>query len=92
MQKVASSLAIPLILLLLDATGYAPNSAEQSSAALMGIRLVVGPIPAVLLWGGILFAWLYPLSRAEHAQIVANLEVRRAASSPELPQQAPELS
>ena len=80
LQKVASSIAIPLILLLLDATGYAPNAAQQAQSALLGIRLVVGPIPAVLLWAGILFAWLYPLSRSEHAHIVAGLEERRAGA------------
>jgi glycoside/pentoside/hexuronide:cation symporter, GPH family len=84
MQKVASSIAIPLILLLLDATGYAPNAAQQAPSALMGIRVVVGPIPAILLWAGILFAWLYPLSRAEYAHIVANLEQRRADAKAEL--------
>jgi glycoside/pentoside/hexuronide:cation symporter, GPH family len=80
-QKVASSIAIPLILVLLDATGYAPNVAQQSPAALLGIRIVVGPIPAALLWAGIVFAWLYPLSRTEYDQIVAGLEARRAAAS-----------
>lgn len=84
MQKVASSIAIPLILLLLDATGYTPNAVQQSPSALLGIRLVVGPIPAALLWAGIIFAWLYPLSRAEHARIVAGLEERRAAAKARL--------
>ena len=84
MQKVASSIAIPLILLLLDATGYAPNAAQQAQSALLGIRLVVGPIPAVLLWAGILFAWLYPLSRVEHAHIVTGLEERRSKAKTEL--------
>jgi GPH family glycoside/pentoside/hexuronide:cation symporter len=77
MQKIASSIAIPLILLLLDATGYAPNVANQLPSALLGIRLVVGPLPAVLLCAGILFAILYPLNRAEFARIVAELEQRR---------------
>lgn len=81
MQKVASSIAIPLILLLLDATGYVPNASQQASSALTGIRLVVGPIPAVLLWAGILFALLYPLSRAEHAHVVAELEQRRRSKA-----------
>jgi GPH family glycoside/pentoside/hexuronide:cation symporter len=86
MQKVASSIAIPLILLLLDATGYAPNAAQQSQSALLGIRLVVGPIPALLLWAGILFAWLYPLSRAEYALVVAGLEERRSRAKADLPE------
>jgi GPH family glycoside/pentoside/hexuronide:cation symporter len=77
MQKIASSIAIPLVLLLLDATGYAPNASQQLPSALLGIRLVVGPVPAVLLCAGILFAVLYPLDRGEFARIVAELEQRR---------------
>jgi len=77
MQKVASSVAIPLVLLLLDVTGYVPNAAQQPLSALWGIRIVVGPIPAGLLSAGILFAILYPLSREQHAQVVRELEARR---------------
>jgi GPH family glycoside/pentoside/hexuronide:cation symporter len=76
-QKVASSIAIPLVLLLLDATGYVPNAAQQPAGALLGIRIVIGPVPAALLCGGILFAFFYPLSRERHAQIVRELEARR---------------
>jgi GPH family glycoside/pentoside/hexuronide:cation symporter len=81
MQKVASSIAIPLILLLLDTTGYVPNATQQSTSAMLGIRLVVGPIPAMLLCTGILFALVYPLKRAAYSQVVAELEERRLASS-----------
>jgi len=80
-QKIASSIAIPLILLLLDVTGYVANSPQQPASALLGIRLVVGPIPAVLLWTGIAFAFFYPLSRAEHARILTELEERRAKAA-----------
>ncbi len=79
-QKIASSIAIPLVLLLLDVTGYVPNAAQQPVSALWGIRIVIGPIPAALLCGGILFAFLYPLSRERHAQIVQELEARREPS------------
>ncbi len=81
MQKVAASVAIPLILLLLDASGYAPNAAEQAPSALFGIRLVVGPLPAALLCAGILFAVFYPLNRAEFADVVAELAQRRQKKS-----------
>ena len=76
-QKIASSIAIPLILLLLDATGYTPNSSQQLPSALLGIRLVVGPVPAVLLCAGILFAVFYPLNRKEFTRVVIELEQRR---------------
>lgn len=76
-QKVASSIAIPLVLLMLQVTGYQPVAAMQPASAQMGIRLAIGPIPAVLLCGGIVFALLYPLSREGHRQIVRDLEARR---------------
>jgi GPH family glycoside/pentoside/hexuronide:cation symporter len=84
MQKVASSIAIPLVLLLLDVTGYVANSSRQPSSALLGIRIVIGPIPAALLCAGILFAILYPLSRERHVQIVQELEGRRATPTEEV--------
>jgi len=83
-QKVASSFAIPLALLVLSATGYIPNSASQPDSAILGIRIVTGPIPAALLCVGILFAVFYPLGRENYTQIAKELEARRAAGrSPE---------
>jgi len=81
MQKIASSLAVPLILLLLEVSGYIPNSASQPPQALWGIRLAVGPIPAILLCGGLLFAALYPLKRQEYHTLVKDLEARRSTPS-----------
>jgi GPH family glycoside/pentoside/hexuronide:cation symporter len=80
-QKVASSIAIPLVLLVLSATGYVPNSAEQPASAILGIRIVAGPIPAALLCLGILFAALYPLGRESYTQIAQELENRRTTRS-----------
>jgi GPH family glycoside/pentoside/hexuronide:cation symporter len=80
-QKVASSAAVPLALLVLDATGYIPNSSAQPASAVWGIRLVTGPIPAILLCAGILFAVFYPLGRERYTQIAQELERRRARPS-----------
>ncbi len=77
LQKIASAIAIPLVLYLLEATNYIPNAEVQSASALLGIRIVVGPIPALLLCGGILFAWLYPLTREAHSQIQQQIQARR---------------
>jgi GPH family glycoside/pentoside/hexuronide:cation symporter len=76
---VASSIAIPLVLLVLEWTGYLPGAAQQPASALLGIRIVVGPIPAALLCLGILFAILYPLSRESYTQISRELEAQRLA-------------
>lgn len=78
-SKIASSIAIPLALLVLDASGYVSNSATQPASAISGIRIVTGPIPAVMLCLGILFAILYPLGRDNYSEIAKELEARRAA-------------
>jgi glycoside/pentoside/hexuronide:cation symporter, GPH family len=80
MQKIASSIAIPLVLLVLDFTGYMPNSAQQPENALLGIRIVIGPIPAVILFLGILFAVMYPLDRERYAEVNLKLENRRSVN------------
>jgi len=79
MGKMANSLAVPLSLMVLELTGYQAASAVQPDSALMGIRLVIGPIPAILLTGGIVFAVFYPLSRKQHHTIVKELRQRREA-------------
>ena len=76
-QKLASSIAVPLALLMLAASGYLPASETQPASAVRTIRVLVGPVPAVLLVGAICFALFYPLNRDEHRKIVAELEARR---------------
>lgn len=79
MGKMANSIAVPLSLMVLQVTGYRAGTAVQPESALTGIRLVIGPIPAVLLTGGIIFAIFYPLSRQQHHKIVEELRQRREA-------------
>ena len=76
-QKIASSIAIPLTLMVLDVTGYIPNAPQQPPTAILGIRIAAGAIPALLLCMGILFAAAYPLRREEHAKLVQELSARR---------------
>ena len=80
-QKVAVSIALPLALLVLNASGYVANSAEQPEGAVTGIRIIAGPIPAVLLGMGILFAALYPLGRENYSAIARQLEERRKSGT-----------
>jgi GPH family glycoside/pentoside/hexuronide:cation symporter len=75
-KKIATSIALPLALLLLRTTGYAPNAEQQLPSALLGIRILAGPIPAFLLCAGIVFALFYPLSRERHAEVCRELDQR----------------
>ena len=80
-QKFASAFAIPLGLLVLGRMGYVPNSVQQPASAIMGIRIVTGPIPAVIICLGILFAIFYPLGRENYTKITRELDERRATIS-----------
>ncbi len=75
--KIANSVAVPASLLLLEFTGYVSNAAEQPASALLGLKIVIGPIPALLLISGIIFALFYPLSREKYAHVVIELNQRR---------------
>ena len=80
-QKVASSIAVPAALLVLQVTGYVPNSLTQPDSAILGIRIVAGVIPAFTLSMGILFTLLYPLGRENFKEITRELEARRQAAA-----------
>jgi GPH family glycoside/pentoside/hexuronide:cation symporter len=88
-QKIAVSIALPMALLILDRSGYIPNSAVQPESAVNGIRLIAGPIPAVLMALGILFAFLYPLGRENYSAIARQLEARRKSGITTLPKDPP---
>jgi GPH family glycoside/pentoside/hexuronide:cation symporter len=79
-QKIASSIAVPLALLVMEATGYIPNSTAQPESAIFGIRMVAGPIPAAMILLGILFTLLYPIGRESHHEITRQLAERRQAA------------
>lgn len=76
-RKITSTGTVPLIGLVLELTGYEPNLAQQSAEAVRGIRMVIGPIPVVLLCIGIFIAYKYPLDRADFHEIVTKIEARR---------------
>jgi GPH family glycoside/pentoside/hexuronide:cation symporter len=88
-QKIAVSVALPVALLVLDRSGYVPNSEIQPASAVTGIRLIAGPIPALLLGLGILFAILYPLGRENYTEIARALEARRRKPVPGDPTDGP---
>ncbi len=76
-QKIASSIAIPMVGVMLELTNYQPNSPQQPESAVFGIRTLVGPVPAAFLAIAIIFALKYPLDRDQFAKIVEELRVRR---------------
>jgi GPH family glycoside/pentoside/hexuronide:cation symporter len=80
-KKIASSIAIPLTLLVLDWSGYISNAPVQKDSALLAIRILTGPVPSLFLVGGIVFALFYPLNRIGHARARMEIARRREAES-----------
>ena len=78
-RKITSAISIPLIGPILEITGYQANLPHQNPQAIRGIKMIIGPIPAVLLVIGIIVAYKYPLDRDEFLNIVEKLKQRRAA-------------
>jgi GPH family glycoside/pentoside/hexuronide:cation symporter len=77
-RKITSAVSVPLIGPILELTGYQPNVAQQSAEAVRGIKMVIGPIPAILLGLGIFIAYKYPLDRAQFLEIIEDLKNRKA--------------
>jgi len=81
-RKLTGALVIFITLQALGWAGYQspPEGVThfvQPDSALKMIRLLVSPFGAAILFGTIIFAWLFPLSREKHARIQRLLEQRR---------------
>ena len=81
LRKIGSSLALPLVLLMLEWTGYVANAPVQPSNTILGIQALIGPIPAVFLLTGIILAKYYPLSRKNFDRVRAELAERQAGKA-----------
>jgi glycoside/pentoside/hexuronide:cation symporter, GPH family len=82
LQKICLGIALALILQSLEWTGYIPPTTAitapiQPPAALLAIRLAIGPIPTISLIGGLVLAYLYPITREMHQQILLQLADRK---------------
>jgi len=80
-RKITSAGTVPLIGVVLEITGYQPNLPVQGAEAVRGIKMVIGPIPAVLLCVGIFIAYKYPLDRDDFLNIVNKIKERRASET-----------
>lgn len=78
-QKLGTSVALMGIGWVLELTGYQPGAAAQPTSALVGIRVLVSWVPAVLLFGAIWAAAVFPITRAVHRRLAAQAAQRRAA-------------
>ena len=77
LQKLGLAMALFISGQILSGTGYVANAAAQPVAALNAIRLLIGPLPALLLGVGLWFCYRYPISRDRHQEILLALQTQR---------------
>lgn len=84
MRKFASALALFVATQVLAFTGFRAGTTgglsnlEQPESALRALRILVGVVPAIMLFISIFVAWRYPLNRAAHREVLEQLAIKRA--------------
>ena len=82
LKKIGAAIALFLVSTLLAwsglVTGGADQPVTQPESALQMIRWLVAPIPSVVLIGGLVLAYLYPITRDRHQQILMQLHEKRS--------------
>jgi len=85
-RKLTGALAIFIALQMLGWFGYqtpptGTTTFMQSPVTLTAIRLLIGPVGAVLLFSTVITTWFYPLTRERHGRIRRLLDMRSARNS-----------
>ncbi len=79
LQKFGLALALFGVGKFLDWSGYLPAGAgKQPESALWAIRLIIGPIPTVILIMGLVCAYFYPITKQVHQEILLQLYQRNS--------------
>ena len=83
LQKAGLAFGLFLVGQVLAWAGYitpppgATTPIIQPESALLAIRLMIGPAPAIILASGILLVHLFPITKEQHARTLAELEKRK---------------
>jgi glycoside/pentoside/hexuronide:cation symporter, GPH family len=68
-SKIGQALAIVVMGFILDLSGYVPE-AVQSPSAIMGIRIILGPLTAAAFVVAIIILWGYPITEKVYAEMM----------------------
>ncbi len=77
LQKFGLAAGLFLVGLALEESGFVSEAAQQPDSALLAIRILIGPVPMVLLLVAIALAYFYPINRQAHGEILLRLAERR---------------
>ncbi len=82
LQKVGLAIGLFLVGIALDIAGFIENipgetPPTQPESALLAIRVAIAPLPTMFLIVGLLLAYLYPITREVHDEILLKLKERK---------------
>ncbi|NJO21267.1 MAG: hypothetical protein HC838_16165 [Spirulinaceae cyanobacterium RM2_2_10] len=85
LQKFGLAIALFLVGQSLELANFIPQQPggpvpQQPESALLAIRIAIGPLPTLVLIGGLILAYFYPITREVHSQIRQQLAARRQAA------------
>ncbi len=80
--KIGIAIALFLVGKTLDWSNFIPTVAAQPipiqpDSALWAIRLIISLVPILALVGGMIFAYIYPISQQKHEEILLKLSEKR---------------
>jgi len=81
-QKICLALALFVVGFALQLAGFVEQTPGgevpvQPESALLAIRIAIAPLPAIVLLGGLILAYFYPITQEFHQQIRLQLEERK---------------
>lgn len=96
LQKMGLALGLFLVGLALENTGFIASTPGQAPplqppAALLAIRIAIGPLPTLILLVGLVLAYFYPISREVHAEILLKLREKRLGTENHTNQAPPQM-
>lgn len=72
-SQLGQALAALIMGVILDLYHYIPNQPDQSPGALLGIRLLIGLIPAAIYLTGAVIVLFYPIGEKQYKQMIENI-------------------
>jgi GPH family glycoside/pentoside/hexuronide:cation symporter len=78
--KIGQAIALGITGVILSLSGYVPGVAQADSARL-GIRLLLGPVPAVIFLLAIIMLYFYPINEERYNEIMEKVKVMEQNAS-----------
>lgn len=76
-QKFGGAFGGAAVMWMLGAFGYNPDAVVQTETAVLGLRMLMSWIPAIVAALSIIVVWFYPLTKKKMAGVQEELAVRR---------------